>query len=158
MNTQLNSTEATVVKAAVALLTAAGIARLCHWLASAPVRPDPWEAEAGVDLDATEARPLCTRCLSPHKETNWFCPQCGKAVCPTTNWMPYLESLSLGDVLRHGTGGDIPLKPTAVIGYVLLGLTQYSIFAPLYWLRLWSNVCRLRTQPPLNDGDDAHAD
>lgn len=158
MIAQLNSTEAIVVTAAVILIVVVGVVRLFIWLANAPVRPDPWDAEAGVDLDAAEARPLCTRCLSPHEETDWFCPQCGKAVSPTTNWMPYLDELSLGDVLRHGTGGDIPLKPTAVIGYVLLGGTQYLIFAPLYWLRLWSNVRRLRARPPVKDDNDSRPD
>ena len=131
---------------ASALLVAAGLFRLWRWIQEAPAHPDPWDAEAGVDLDAAESRPLCTRCLSPHEETDWFCPQCGKAASPTTNWMPYLDELSLGDVLRHGTDGRIPVKPLTIIGYVVLSLTQYLVFAPIYWWRLWRNVERLKQQ------------
>ncbi len=138
------SPEMKVAALATALMVGVGLVRLAQWLQAKPTSADPWDAETDLKLEEAEARPLCVRCLCPYEETDWFCPQCGRATSPTTNWMPYLDELSMGDVLRHGTGGRIPVKPLTVIGYVVLALTQYFIFAPIYWWQLWQNVRRWR--------------
>ncbi len=106
-----------------------------RWLIHGKSVPDPWDAATAARLDDPEIKPLCTRCLCPHEETDWFCPNCGMAASPTTNWMPYLNYLSLGDVFRHGTSGDIPLHWTAVLGYILVSSIYYGGFVvPFIWL------------------------
>lgn len=142
---------AAAVLLGLAVLLVGGLWRLAVWIRQPPDEPDPWTGHAEADL-SEDSRPLCTRCLAPHTEADHFCANCGRAVQPVTNLMPYLDSLSLGDVLRHGTAGQIPLRPVAIVGYVLMGLCQYMIFAPVYWWQLWRNVQRLR-HPPATESD-----
>ena len=81
-----------ILKMAIAVMLMAGFARSAWWIRMSPAIPDPWEAEAEVDPDGPEAQPLCTRCLSPHEENDWFCALCGQAASPMTNWLPQVMS------------------------------------------------------------------
>jgi hypothetical protein len=38
----------------------------------------------------------------------------------------------LGHTLRLGTAGDYKRSPITVLGFVLLALAEYTIFAPIY--------------------------
>jgi hypothetical protein len=145
MNQQTVYAEGAVVLAVFMLVTVAGIAAFARWIMSAPSRPDPWDAEPEIDVNSRDTHPLCTRCLCQLKETDWFCSACGKAASPTTNMMPFLESLSLGDVLRQGTDGPIRKNLLSIAGYMALSMTNYLIFAPIYWWRLFRNIRRQRS-------------
>lgn len=47
--------------------------------------------------------------------------------------MPYLQIFTVGEVLRRGVTGP-PEKGFAIkAGLVVYSLTQYAVFAPLYW-------------------------
>jgi hypothetical protein len=120
------------------------VSRFVVWIRDAPVSPDPWDAATEQRLHESDLRPLCTRCLCPHEELDWFCPTCGRATSPYTNFMPFLQNLSEGDVLRHGTSGEIPLTRICIAGYALCALGEYLVFAPIYWWRLAQNVRRIR--------------
>jgi hypothetical protein len=145
--------------------------------------PDPWDAATAARLEDADLKPLCTRCLCPHEETDWFCSNCGQAASATTNWMPYLYYLSLGDVLRQGTTGSFPPGWICRVGYMLISLSYYGAWtvgmlvsllpvsgpiilipalAPvaLYWRQLARNIRRLRdeldhraTETPTAAGD-----
>ncbi len=144
MNQQTVSAEGTVVLVVFVLIAVSGIAAFARWIMRAPSRPDPWDAEPKIDVNSLDARPLCTRCLCQLEETDWFCSDCGKAASPTTNMMPFLDSLSLGDVLRQGTDGRIRTNLLSIAGYMTLAITHYLIFAPIYWWRLFRNIRRQR--------------
>lgn len=142
MNDQATPAEETVLTTVIVLVGISSLLALGRWIMGAAVRPDPWHGDPDVNPDSQEAHPLCTRCLSQLEETDWFCAACGKAAAPTTNMMPFLESLSLGDVLRQGTDGRFRKNPLSVAGYIVLSVTQYWIFAPVYWWRLYRNIRR----------------
>lgn len=133
--------------------------------------PDPWDEAMAARLEDADLKPLCTRCLCPYEEMDWFCPNCGQAASATTNWMPYLYYLSLGDVLRQGTTGDFPLRWVCKAGYRVTSLIAYGgvtgfmfglvpsrhveggmaalvlmlTVVGIYWRQLADNVQRLRS-------------
>lgn len=77
--------------------------------------------------------PLCLNCAAPQGGHRWFCPKCGFPGGEYVVLMPYLQIFTVGEVLRRGVTGP-PEKGFAIkAGLVVYSLTQYAVFAPLYW-------------------------
>ena len=53
--------------------------------------------------------------------------------------MPFLYIFSIGEVLRSGTGPEARFTPLTVPGYIVFGLSQFGVFAPIYFFRLFMN-------------------
>jgi hypothetical protein len=94
-------------------------------------------------LEAEDAEPLCTNCLTPHSEDDYFCEKCGAAVGAFTNYMPPACYISMGQVLRIGSSGNFKRSPVVIAGFFVTGLVEYGIFAPFYWLRVLINLARM---------------
>jgi hypothetical protein len=124
------------------LLALAALWRLIVWVRDAPQTPDPWDAEVEQKLQEPETREICHRCLTPQEPCAWFCKQCGAAVGPYNNLMPFLNVFSEGEVLRNGVGGRFRNRPLIVIGYFLITLGIFPFLAPIYWLSLLLNLKR----------------
>src|SRR5438552_17126222 len=108
--------------------------RLMQWFLKGPLSPDPWDEQVATEIAKDETPPLCCRCLTPHDSLAHFCPDCGSAVGPYTNWLPYPYLFSVGQILRTGTSDDYKRSPATIIGFFLLGLVEYPVVvAPLYW-------------------------
>jgi hypothetical protein len=58
--------------------------------------------------------------------------------------MPYVYIFSIGEALRSGVGPEAHFTPFRTVAYVSLGLAEYQILAPLYFLRLYLNYLRLK--------------
>lgn len=134
---------------AVLGISVVAAARFIHWLFSGPVKSDPWGDEISARVDDPESLPVCHRCLTEHPGSMHFCPQCGAAVGDYNNVLPFDQIYSEGEVFRNGT--NMKMRPGALIiaGYILLSLSAYAIFAPVYWLVLLRNLLR-REEPPLS--------
>ncbi len=128
--------------------------KFIHWLLAGPVQPDPWSAEIAAEISKDETPALCHRCLVPHDPANDFCPDCGAPVGPYTNWLPYPYVFSLGHTLRIGTSGDFKHSPITVIGFFLVSMAEYAIFAPVYWFVFLKNFSSRppRDLPPSEPG------
>jgi fatty acid desaturase len=113
----------------VAVLVLAAFWRFIVWVRNAPVRPDPWDAE--VEHQLQEAPEACPHCSTPQSPTAWFCPQCGRAVGPYNNLMPYLQVFSEGEVLRNGTHDRLRKSPLIVIGYFLISFNFFVLAVSL---------------------------
>jgi len=133
----LTSSELTVVMLGCLVLVCYGLRLFVHWLVDGPKLPEPWSDQVEADLARNEGTPLCCRCLEPHDDSTDFCPHCGAPVGTYTNLLPYPYLFSLGDLLRVGTSGAFHRTPVTVIGFFLLGLAEYTIFAPYYWYHLF---------------------
>lgn len=120
--------------------------RLLIWFRTAPVRPDPWDDSVSAGMEQADSQALCCRCLEPVPEGRHFCEHCGLPSEPCTNLSPYLYVFSLGDALRTGSFGRFATKPLAIVGFLLLGICEYLVFAPVYWFFLLRNVHRLGTE------------
>jgi hypothetical protein len=46
---------------------------------------DPPAGAPGEDV------PLCTRCLAPHSQYDYYCPKCGAAVGQFTAYIPFVD-------------------------------------------------------------------
>jgi hypothetical protein len=132
---------------AVAGLLLAAIWQLTVWVRNAPITPDPWDAETERQVQEPEAVELCHRCFTPQSNNAWFCPHCGAAVGPYNNAMPYVSLFSEGEVLRNGITHRFRSKPLVIVGYVLFSLSNYLIFAPIYWFFLFKNLNRHTEEP-----------
>src|ERR1041384_6959326 len=134
-------------------LVAAAVYLVVRWVREGKPNPDPWELE-GSDVGPSEgnasASPICVRCLTPHAETAYFCPQCGHAVGPYSNYMPFLQLFSEGEVMRSATDGSKRMTPFRMLGYALLSLATFSFFAPIFWVALWNRYSgqKATTSPP----------
>ncbi len=126
----------------ITFLVLTGLWRLIVWVREAPVKPDPWDAGVEQKLSEPEAVEVCPHCLTQQPPTAWFCSHCGKAVGPYNNLMPFVNVFSEGEVFRNGASGQFRNRPLIVIGYLLLSLAAYSVFAPVFWFFLLSNVKR----------------
>lgn len=124
----------------IAFLLLAGVWRLIAWVREAPVKPDPWDAEVEQKLSEPETAEVCPHCSTPQPPTAWFCRNCGKAVGPYNNLMPFVNVFSEGEVLRNGTSGRFRSRPFIIAGYLLLSLAAYSFFAPIFWFFLLANL------------------
>jgi hypothetical protein len=131
------------------ILIAFGFLRLlAKWIQDASVGPDPWEQEVGQATDSPDVPEVCHRCSAPQAWGAWFCPHCGSAVGPYNNLMPYVNVFSQGEVLRNGATDRFRMRPLILIGYLLVSLEGYLIFAPVYWFFLLRNLRCRRDAPP----------
>jgi hypothetical protein len=136
-------------------LAMAGLAlwRVIVWIKDTPLVPDPWDAEIEQGVQHPEAVCVCHRCFTPVPSFGWFCEHCGCAVGPYNNLMPYVKVFSLGEVFRNGVGDKMRASPLTIGGYLLSSMSNYLVFAPVYWYFLFRNLTRIRReeaqQPPL---------
>ena len=134
---------------AIAVLLCFGLWMLIRWLFSGPPQPDPWSEEVAAEIAKDDAVPLCHRCLAPHDSQVDFCPDCGAAVGPYTNLLPYPYLFSIGHTLRIGTSGDFRRSPLTIVGFFCLGIAEYALFAPFYWFMLLKGLStRGQSEPP----------
>ncbi len=133
----------------IAILLCLVLWRLFRWLFSGPPQPDPWSEEVAAEIAKDDAVPLCHRCLAPHDSQVDFCPDCGAPVGPYTNWLPYPYLFSIGHTLRIGASGDFRRSPLTIAGFLLLGMVEYALFAPVYWFMLLKGLSvRCQSEPP----------
>lgn len=119
-----------------------------------PAKPDPWPEEVGRAIWEPDAVEVCHHCFAPQSEPRWFCPECGAAVGQYNNWMHYIHIFSVGEVLRSGMGPEARFSRLTVPGYVVFGLLEFGIFAPVYYVQLfrnWRRHARKPAQPPEPD-------
>jgi hypothetical protein len=140
----------------IAILAVVGVAmvvapRFFQWLFSGPIKADPWGEKIGADIENAESMPVCHRCLTEHSSIAHFCPQCGAAVGEYNNLLPFDQIFSEGEVFRNGT--NLRMRPSVFIiaGYLILSLSAYAVFAPVYWLAFLRNLFRRAEPPPLPD-------
>ena len=117
--------------------------RIRAWWRSRDIA-NPWPDEQDVAIHLPDAIPVCHRCITPCDLPVWFCPTCGAAIGPYNNIMPYIYIFSIGEALRSGVGPEAHFTPFRTFAYVSIGLAEYSIFAPLYFIRLYRNYKRLK--------------
>lgn len=131
----------------VGFLFLAGLWRFIGWVRDAPQKPDPWDHAVELELEKPETPEVCPHCSTPQEPGTWFCENCGSAVGPYNNLMPYVSIFSQGEVFRNGVTGRFRNKPVILIGYFLISLGSYTVFAPIYWFLLLSNLKRPRNRP-----------
>ena len=117
---------------------------LRRWLFSGPRQPDPWSEQIAGELESPESASVCHRCLTEQAPCAHFCPKCGVAVGDYNNCLPFEQIFSEGEVLRNGTSMKVRPSFVVVAGYLVLTLTAYSIFAPVYWYFFIRNLLRSR--------------
>ena len=118
---------------AIIVLTLYAFILLLKRITTGPVSPDPWDAEIAAKLEDANMQVLCHRCLVPNEPLADFCENCGAPVGKYTNYLPFPQVFSIGHALRVGTEGEYKRSPMAVLGYFLLALGEYTVFAPVYW-------------------------
>ena len=111
-------------------------------LTTGPVSPDPWDAETAAKLEDVNTQVLCHRCLVPNEPLANFCENCGAPVGKYTNYLPFPQLFSIGHALRVGADGEYKRSPMTVLGYFLLALAEYTVFAPVYWYWLLRRMPR----------------
>jgi len=119
--------------------------RLRRWWTSLDT-PNPWPRDLDAAVRVRDAIPVCHHCTTPCELPVWFCPACGAAVGPYNNVMPYVYIFSIGEALRSGVGPEAHFTPFRTVAYVFLGLAEYQVFAPLYFVRLYLNHRRLKKE------------
>lgn len=110
--------------------------RLIDWFTSGRPEAEPWDDPVSAEIAKDDVTPLCHRCLTPNDPLTDFCSECGAPVGTYTNWMPFPYLFSLGHTLRLGTAGEFKRSPLTVMGFFLLSLIEYTVFAPVYWFML----------------------
>ncbi len=134
---------------AITIVLCIGLWMLIRWLFSGSPRPDPWSDDVAAEIAKDDAVPLCHRCLAPHDSWVDFCPDCGAPVGPYTNWLPYPYLFSIGHTLRIGASGDFRRSPLTIAGFLCLGIAEYALFAPIYWIVLLKGLSvRGQSKPP----------
>jgi hypothetical protein len=116
------------------------------WITKIHLKPDPWDAEIDIAVRQPDAVPVCHKCMSPQFPTSWFCPECGTAVGRYNNCLPYVYIFSIGEVFSAGAWRNVPVKGLTIVGFLLASVSEYMIFAPFYWIRLWQNISRIRKE------------
>jgi ribosomal protein L40E len=140
----------------VCLLIAFGFVRvLAKWIQDAPATPDPWGRETQEAVDSPDLPEVCHHCSASNEPTAWFCGHCGSAIGPYNNLMPYVNAFSQGEVFRNGVCERMRANPLILVGYVLVSLEGYLVFAPLYWFFLARNL--FRTRPPESEDPESPA-
>jgi len=134
--------ERIVGEVALVVLAFVHVCRVFVRVGQIPTSPDPWDKEIEKALHEPEAMEVCHRCFDPVTPGSWFCQQCGYAVGPYNNLMPYINVFSEGEVLRNGVNDKLRRKPLIVAGYLLVSLNLYLVFAPIYWILLYRNLKR----------------
>ena len=112
---------------------------MIRWVRDGKIAPDPWDQTVELGIHQPEALPVCHHCFSPHEHDKWFCSECGAAVGPYNNYLPYVDIFSQGEMLRAGTNGHVRQNFLTVAGYFLISLNLYFVFAPVYWYFLFRN-------------------
>ena len=131
------------------LLCCAAIWSFFRWFLTGPTLPDPWDEQVTREMESGETRPICHRCLMPHDAGDDFCHECGAPVGDYTNLLPFPYLFSIGHTLRIGTAGDFRRSPLTVAGFILLGIAEYALFAPVYWgMFLWRQFHPQAPPPP----------
>lgn len=128
-----------------------GMRRLLMWVRALPMSPDPWGSDVESNLSGPEALPVCHKCITPQPHGQWFCEHCGSAVGEYNNWMPYVYVFSQGEVLRNGVTQRLPRSALIIVGYVLVSLSAYAIFAPVFWYFLFKNLWQIKPDGILAD-------
>jgi len=95
---------------------------------------------------SADAIPVCHRCTTPYELPVWFCPVCGAAVGPYNNLMPYVRIFSIGEALRSGVGPEAHFNRFRVLAYASIGLIEYGMFSPFYFIRLYLNFRKQHVQ------------
>jgi len=139
-DSEVNKGEASIASLVLVFLLGCGFWAFIRWVHRAPSQPDPWGEEVSREIEKEEAHALCHRCLEPHESHEHFCPHCGAPVGECTNLMPFIYLFSIGHTLRIGTSGEYRKSSLTVIGFVLLSIIEYSVFAPFYLFRLFQNL------------------
>lgn len=103
---------------------------LASWLT---VRPDPWPTTMDADVRSSAAVPLCTNCLAEQPPHRWFCPHCAYPSGDHVAVMPYLQVFVVGEAMRKGVMGPPEKRLGVQVFLILVSITQYSVFAPVYW-------------------------
>ena len=124
------------------------LVQLLKRLTSGPITPDPWDAETAAKLEDANTRVLCHHCLIPNEPLADFCENCGAPVGKYTNYLPFPQLFSIGHALRVGTEGEYKRSPMALLGYFLLALAEYTVFAPVYWYWLIRRMPRKEPSAP----------
>ena len=140
----MNDSERLLASAFLLLLPFVAVALFVRWIREAQPKPDPWDAEVENKIQSPDAVSVCQRCLEPQPLNRWFCADCGAPVSPYCTWAPYLDVLSLGDALRNGVAGTVPVTKLSIAGYMVLSMAQYYVFAPWYWFLFFRNLRRIR--------------
>jgi hypothetical protein len=76
--------------------------------------------------------------------------------------MSYLHIFPIGEVLRSGVGPEARYTRITVPGYIALGLLQYNVFSPVYFICLvinWRKISKQRNEAQSTvggDGEPAH--
>ena len=126
----------------LAILVGVGLAVVFvfRWIREAKPAPEPWSHEVEEQIAHPEVQPLCPRCLTPHSDDDWFCSECGLPTSATTNLLPSLYPLSLGDGFRAVAAGYAPPNPLTIIGCLLVSFVWLTFFAPIYWFFLFRRL------------------
>ena len=111
----------------VTFLVLAALWRFIAWVREAPQTPDPWDVEVEHSLEEPEAVEICHHCFHPQPPNAWFCGNCGSAVGPYNNLMPFVNVFSTGEVLRNGVMDKLRPNLLIVSGYLLLSVSLFSL-------------------------------
>jgi len=111
-----------------------------RWLLDSPRSPDPWNEQVAAEMEKDDSVPLCHHCIAPHHPLAHFCGHCGASVGTYTNYMPFLRQFAVGHTLRIGTREPFKRSPLTIVGFLVVSLAEYKIFAPVYWYLLLRNV------------------
>jgi hypothetical protein len=137
------TSEAWLVVVASVFLATVLIAR---WVGNIHPGPDSWDADIDLAVRQRDAVPVCHRCITPQLPGSWFCPECGTAVGPYNNCLPYINIFSIGEVFTAGAWRNVPVNKVTVVGFLLASACYYFVFVPFYWYRLWRNLSRIRRE------------
>jgi hypothetical protein len=127
---------------AIGALVLVMLGQVFDWFRNTPVAPDPWDKEVESEIQKPDAVEICHHCFAPVSSEGWFCKHCGSATGPYNNLMPFIYVFSQGEVLRNGVNDRLRKSPLIIAGYLLLSLSAYVIFAPVYWIFFFKNLRR----------------
>ena len=131
---------------AAAVVSGMAVYRLILWVRAAPTKPDPWGPELETSLQEPDAVPVCHHCFTQCPPRGWFCENCGCAVGPYNNWMPFIYIFSEGEIFRNGVADKMRVGPLTIGGYLLCSLSDYLVFAPVYWYFLFRNLTSMKQE------------
>src|ERR1043166_1296711 len=139
--------EKTVALLGILVICSGVIYRFVVWIMEAPQTIDPWDKEMDEAVNDQAAIPLCHHCLTPQEHNGWFCPECGATVGPYSNYLPYVNVFSQGEVLRTGVTEGIRRNWLITVGYVLVSLGMFVFFGALFGFFLFRNLRRNKALP-----------
>ena len=134
------------------------LARLRAWWRGLE-EPDPWPEAIDRAAREPEAIPVCHRCFLPllYERSRWFCADCGAAVGPFNNILPFVRIFSLGEVARSGVARGARFTTLTACGYTLACYAQGWILFPFYFFRLGRNILRTGDPEAEEDPDSEEA-